>query len=119
MVDKTSDSQNRKVLQRLLDAEKEAREKIEDARSKADDIIKEAEEEADSIIEKAREDAEAEAEKIIREAGENVSEKQDESFSGQVFMDIESFRKRAEDNMDRAVKLLTNWVTGKEEPERD
>ncbi len=104
-------------LERLLQAEREAKRKHRQAEEAANQQVDEAQAEADSLIEKVRSEAEEEAQAIIdRTTGEADEENRpDEGQAQRAYLtDVETMRRRAEANLDGAVQMLVAWVTGEE-----
>jgi V/A-type H+/Na+-transporting ATPase subunit G/H len=113
MANQPRNGAHQKVIQRLINAEKEAREQVRQAETEADDIIESAEREADERVGQAEESAESEAKKIVSEARDEAEKRAGGPGTG--IGSIDGLRQHAEENMDAAVRFLVGRITERSE----
>ena len=113
MAKKSRNGAHQEVIQRLMDAEKKAREQVRKAEEEADDIIESAEREADERVRQAEASAESEAEEIVSEARDEAEKRAGGRGTG--VGSIDGLRQHAEENMDAAVRFLVDRIMKRSE----
>jgi vacuolar-type H+-ATPase subunit H len=101
------------TIKRLLEAESDAKDRISAARDEAEEIVAAARREADRTVETARREAREEATRIVDEANQAGGESTENTPHG--IGDVNTLRRRARENMDRAAEYLYRRITGTEE----
>lgn len=105
------------IVRRLLEEEKAAREHIEAVRQTTREEIGQAEVQAQQLLADARTSAEHEAREIeaqARHAAESEKEIKPLGLEEEQPLDINLLHERAEQNMETAVRLLFDRVSGRE-----
>jgi len=110
--DRTSRSSLRghEVLKRLLDADRDAKEREEEARDKAQQQVEEAKKQAQSRVDEARKEAKQQAEQVVEEAKRQKRD-QGEPASEVPFGTLDAFAQHAEENRQNAIDYIVQWVT--------
>jgi V/A-type H+-transporting ATPase subunit G/H len=99
----------KKVIEDILEAEKEARERLDRARDASKQKRKEAEEKAGQLVAAARTDVLKEAKTVVEKA-EAEANKNREARLAQARRDSESKWEEKKAHIDEAVKVLTRLV---------
>jgi len=104
----------KEIVQKILEAEKEARDGIENARSEAQTIVREAEEKSRQVEERVRQDAMRKAHSIAERMKEEAEgERKRQVESAQVGSTEIIKKKKAE--IEAAADRVTNLILGIEE----
>jgi cell division septum initiation protein DivIVA len=104
----------KEVIQRLIDVEREGRQRVASAREEAERLADEARQETSSAVDEAREEAEAEAKQMIEQAEAAQQEREGERQVSPPpgAMDPDDLRECGSANLQEAVSLLCTWVKG-------
>jgi vacuolar-type H+-ATPase subunit H len=109
------------VVRRLVAEEQSARERIEQVRQATEEAIRQAETQARQLLAAARSDAERKALELEEQARQAASGKKPGPSAinaEEQPLDINLLHERAEQNMEQAVRLLFDRVSGREKRKR-
>jgi vacuolar-type H+-ATPase subunit H len=106
--------QAQRAIEQLLNAEEAARGTVAEAREAAEKVTEEARDEADVLVERAKREAEKEAKELLETARRETVLSLGERRRSPSIGDVDALARSAARNMDSAVELLVDWVTGKD-----
>jgi len=104
----------KEIIQKILEAEKEAREGIEKAHADAQTIVREAEEKSRQVEERVRQDAMQKAHSIMEQMKEEAERERTQQVERAQVGSVEIIKKKKSE-IEAAADRVTNLILGIEE----